>query len=40
MPKTRGGGLEEQPHAKGTEAAQAQDSLQELSYVEGQEGQQ
>ena len=34
-PEARGGGREEQPHAV---AARAQDSLEELSHVEGQEG--
>ena len=35
MPETRGGGREDQPH---TLAAWAQDGLEELSHVEGQEG--
>ena len=33
--EARGGGPEDQPH---TVAAQAQEGLEELSYVEGQEG--
>ena len=36
-PKARGGGWEDQPH---TVAARAQEGLEELSHVEGQEGQQ
>ena len=35
MPEARGGGWEDQPH---TMAALAQESLEELSHVEGQEG--
>ena len=38
MPNTRGGGQEEQPHVQGAVAAQAQEDLEELSHVEGQEG--
>ena len=38
MPETRGGGQEEQPHVQGAVAARAQEGLEELSYVEGQEG--
>ena len=34
-PEARGGGWEEQPHAV---AGRAQESLEELSHVEGQEG--
>ena len=34
-PEARGGGLEDQPQAV---AAQAQEGLEELSYVETQEG--
>ena len=34
-PKARGGGREEQPH---TVAVRAQEGLEELSYIEGQEG--
>ena len=36
--KVRGG--EEQPHVQGAVAAQAQEGLEELSHVEGQEGRQ
>ena len=41
LPKSgaRGGGREELPHAWGAVAAQAQEGLEELSHVEGQEGQ-
>ena len=35
-PEARGGGWEDQPH---TVAARAQEGLEELSHVEGQEGQ-
>ena len=35
MPEARGGGWEDQPHAV---AARAQEGLEELSHVEGQEG--
>ena len=38
MPETRGGGLEDQPHVQGVVAARAQEGLEELSHVEGQEG--
>ena len=34
-----GGGLEDQPHIQGAMAAWAQEGLEELSHVEGQEGQ-
>ena len=37
-PKARGGGQEEQPHVQRTVAARAQEGLEELSYVESQEG--
>ena len=37
-PEARGGGLEEQPHAQGAVAVRAQEGLEELSYVQGQEG--
>ena len=37
-PKARGGGWEDQPHVQGAVAAQAQEGLEELSHVEGQEG--
>ena len=32
------GGWEEQPHVQGAVTAQAQEGLEELSHVEGQEG--
>ena len=38
-PETRGGGREDQPHIQGGMAARAQEGLEELSHVEGQEGQ-
>ena len=37
-PEARGGGWEDQPHIQGAVAAQAQEGLEELSHVEGQEG--
>ena len=37
-PKARAGGREEQPHVQGTVAVWAQEGLEELSHVEGQEG--
>ena len=37
-PKARGGGREEQPQVQSTVAARAQEGLEELSYVESQEG--
>ena len=41
-PKTeaKGGGGEEQPQVQGAVAARAQEGLEELSHVEGQEGRQ
>ena len=39
-PEVRGGGWEEQPHIQGVVAAWAQEGLEELSHVEGQEGRQ
>ena len=36
--KARGGGREDQPHIQGAVAARAQEGLEELSHVEGQEG--
>ena len=36
--EARGGGLEDQPHVQGAVAAWAQEGLEELSHVEGQEG--
>ena len=38
MPEARGGSLEDQPHVQGAVAAWAQEGLEELSHVEGQEG--
>ena len=40
MPKARGGGQEDQRHVQGAVAVRAQEGLEELSHVEGQEGQQ
>ena len=37
-PEARGGGWEDQPHVQGVVAALAQEGLEELSHVEGQEG--
>jgi hypothetical protein len=37
---SQGGDQEEQPHAQGVVAAQAQEGLEKPSHVEGQEGQQ
>ena len=39
-PEARGGGREDQPHVQGATAARMQEGLEELSHVEGQEGQQ
>ena len=36
--EVRGGGREEQPHIQGAVAARAQEGLEELPHVEGQEG--
>ena len=36
-PDVREGGQEEQPHIQGAMAAQAQEGLEELSHIEGQE---
>ena len=36
--KARGGGWEDQPHVQGAVAAWEQEGLEELSYIEGQEG--
>ena len=36
-PEPRGGGQEDQPHVQGVVAAWAQEGLEELSHVEGQE---
>ena len=38
--EVRGGGREEQPHVQGAVAARAQEGLEELPHVEGQEGRQ
>ena len=38
--EVRGGGREDQPHVHGALAVQAQEGLEEISHVEGQEGQQ
>ena len=37
-PEARGGGQEDQPHVQGAVAVQAQEDLEELPHVEGQEG--
>ena len=37
MPEVRGGSREEQPHVQGAVAAQAQEGLEELFHVQGQE---
>ena len=37
--EVRGGGQEEQPHLQGAVAARAQEGLEELLHVQGQEGQ-
>ena len=39
VPEVRGGGREEPPHVQGAVAAWAQEGLEELSHIEGQEGQ-
>ena len=39
-PEARSGSWEEQPHVQGAIAAQSQESVNELSHIEGQEGQQ
>ena len=38
QPEDRGGGREDQPHVQGAVAAGAQEGLEELSHIEGQEG--
>ena len=38
-PEARGGDREDQPHVQGAMAAREQEGLEELSHVEGQEGQ-
>ena len=40
LPEVRGSGQEEQPLIQGVVAAQAQEGLEELLHVQGQEGQQ
>ena len=37
MPEVKGGSQEEQPHVKGAVAVQAQEGLEELFHVQGQE---
>ena len=37
---SRGGSQEDQPHVQGAMAAQAQEGLEELFHVQGQDGQQ
>ena len=37
-PEARGGSQEDQPHVQGAMAARAQEGLEELSHVKGQEG--
>ena len=39
MPEARGGGQEEQPHVQRAVAVWAQEGLEELLHVQGQEGQ-
>ena len=39
-PEARGGRQEDQPHIQGAVAARAQEGLEELSHIEGQEGRQ
>ena len=36
--EARGGGQEDQPHVQGAVTARAQEGLEELSHIEGQEG--
>ena len=38
MSEVRGGGREEQPHVQGEVAARAQEDLEELLHIQGQEG--
>ena len=40
MPEVRGGSREEQPQVQGAVAVWAQEGLEELLHVQGQEGQQ
>ena len=37
-PEARGGSQEDQTHAQGAVAVRAQEGLEELSHIEGQEG--
>jgi len=37
-PEAKGGGGEDQPHVQGAVTARAQEGLEELSHIEGQEG--
>ena len=39
MTEARGSGREDQPHIQGALAARVQEGLEELSHIEGQEGQ-
>ena len=39
-PEVRGGGQEDQPHVQGAMAVRAQEGLEELPHIEGQEGRQ
>ena len=39
MPEAKDGGREDQPHVQGAMAARVQEGLEELSHIEGQEGQ-
>ena len=39
-PEAKGGGGEEQPHVQGAVVVWAQEGLEELSHIEGQEGRQ
>ena len=38
MPEARSGSWEDQPHVQGAVAVWAQEGLEELSHIEGQEG--
>ena len=40
MPEARGGGWKEQHHLQGVVAAWAQEGLEELFHIQGQEGRQ
>ena len=40
MPEVRGSGWDEQPQVQGAVAVRAQEGLEELSHIEGQEGRQ